>query len=75
MLGGETILETLTGKIKLKVAPETQPNTKIRLKGKGFPIYKKDNENGDLYVTYEVKLPINLTEVQKMLFTELPKLK
>lgn len=75
MLGGETILETLKGKVKLKVAPETQPNTKIRLKGKGFPVYKKDNENGDLYVTYEVKLPTNLTEAQKTLFTELSKLK
>ena len=71
LLGGDTTIDTLNGKVKLKVNPETQHGTKIRLKGKGFPIYKKDGESGDLYVTYEVKLPTNLTEKQKELFTEL----
>jgi curved DNA-binding protein len=75
LLGGETTIDTLTGKVKLKVAPETQGGTRIRLKGKGFPIYKKEGENGDLYVTYEVKLPSHLTKRQKELFTELSKLK
>ena len=71
LLGGDTTFDTLNGKVKLKVNPETQHGTKIRLKGKGFPIYKKEGESGDLYVTYEVKLPTNLTEKQKELFTEL----
>ena len=75
LLGGETTIDTLKGKVKLKVNPETQPGTKIRLKGKGFPVYKKEGEAGDLYVTYEVKLPTNLTEKQKALFTELSNLK
>lgn len=75
LLGGETTIETLKGKVKLKVNPETQPGTKIRLKGKGFPVYKKEGAAGDLYVTYEVKLPTNLTEKQKALFTELSNLK
>jgi curved DNA-binding protein len=75
LLGGETTIETLKGKVKLKVNPETQYGTKIRLKGKGFPIYKKEAEAGDLYVTYEVKLPTNLTEAQKALLTELSILK
>lgn len=74
LLGGETTIETLKGKVKLKVNPETQYGTKIRLKGKGFPIYKKEGETGDLYVTYEIKLPDNLSEQQKILFTELSKL-
>jgi curved DNA-binding protein len=74
LLGGETTIETLKGKVKLKVNPETQYGTKIRLKGKGFPVYKKEGETGDLYVTYEIKLPVNLTEQQKILFTELSKL-
>jgi len=65
----------LTGKVKMKVNPETQHGTKIRLKGKGFPVYKKEGEMGDLYVTYDVKLPVNLTEEQKALFTQLSKLK
>lgn len=75
LLGGETTIDTLNGKVKLKVNPETQHGTKIRLKGKGFPVYKKEGESGDLYITYEVKLPTNLTEKQKELFTELSHLK
>lgn len=74
LLGGEKTIETLSGKIKLKVAPETQNGTKIRLKGKGFPLYKKEGEFGDLYITWNIKLPTNLGEKQKELFTELSKL-
>lgn len=75
VLGGEVMVETLDGKIKLKVTPETQNGTKTRLKGKGFPVYKKDGSFGDLYVTYNVLIPQNLTPKQKELFTELSKLK
>jgi curved DNA-binding protein len=75
LLGGEKTIETLTGKVKLAVKPETQPGTKIRLKSKGFPVYKKESETGDLYITYEVELPTHLTEEQKKLFIELSKLK
>ena len=75
LLGGETTVETLKGRVKLKVNPETQSGTKIRLKGKGMPIYKTEGETGDLYVTYEIKIPTNLTDGQKKLFTELSNLK
>ena len=74
LLGGEKTIDTLGGKIKLKVSPETQNGTKIRLKGKGFPVYKKEGEFGDLYITWDVKLPTNLTQKQKDLLTELSKL-
>lgn len=74
ILGGEIILDTLGGKIKLNVAPETQNATRIRLKGKGFPVYKKEGAFGDLYVTYNIKLPTKLTEKQKTLFAELAQL-
>ncbi len=74
LLGGEKTIDTISGKIKLKVSAGTQNGTKIRLKGKGFPIYKKEEEFGDLYVTWNVKLPTDLTEKQKELFTELSKL-
>lgn len=70
ILGGEIIVETLSGKVKLKVKPGTQNGTKIKLKGKGFPIYKK-NGFGDLYITFSPKIPTNLTEQQKKLFEEL----
>jgi curved DNA-binding protein len=75
VLGGETTIETLSGKVKLKVNPGTQNGTKIRLKGKGFPVYKKEGEFGDLYITYQIIIPTNLSDKQKELFTELSKLK
>jgi len=74
LLGGEITIDTLSGKIKLKVSPETQNSTKVRVKGKGFPVYKKDGVFGDLFVTYNVKLPTRLTEQQKELFRQLSKL-
>jgi curved DNA-binding protein len=73
VLGGEITIDTLDSKVKLKVKPETQNGTKVKLKGKGFPVYKKEGEFGDLYVTYSVKIPTNLTEKQKELFRELSK--
>jgi len=60
--------------VKLKVKPETQNGSKIKLKGKGFPVYKKEGVSGDLYVTYSVVIPTNLTGKQKELFIELSKL-
>lgn len=74
ILGGEITINTLSGQVKLKVAPETQNGSKVKLKGKGFPIYKKEGQFGDLYVTYNIKIPTNLTERQKALFTELSRL-
>jgi len=73
VLGGEMILETLSGKVKLTVKPETQNGSKVKLKGKGFPVYKKEGQFGDLYVTYVVKIPTGLTDKQKALFDELSK--
>lgn len=73
VLGGQIILDTLSGKLKLKVKPETQNGSKVKLKGKGFPVYKKEGQFGDLYITYTIKIPTHLTERQKSLFTELSK--
>lgn len=71
VLGGNVTIHTLDGSVNLKVKPETQNGTTVRLKGKGFPVYKKDGQFGDLYVTYTVKIPTNLTEKQKELFQQL----
>ncbi|RDC57530.1 J domain-containing protein [Pedobacter chinensis] len=73
ILGGEKIVETLNGKVKLKIPEGTQPDTTLRLKGKGFPIYKKENQFGDLYIKWQVKLPTNLNAEQKELFEKLSK--
>lgn len=73
ILGGEQTVDTLDGKVKLKIKPETQNGTKVRLRGKGFPVYKQDGQYGDLIVTFSIEIPTNLTEQQKELFRELQK--
>jgi curved DNA-binding protein len=61
--------------VRLKVKPETQNGTQVRLKGKGFPVYKKEGKFGDLIITYSVKIPTDLTEEQKEGFRKLAELK
>lgn len=74
VLGGEITIETLNGKVKLNVKPETQSGSKVKLTGKGFPVYKNEGKFGDLVVTFSVKTPTNLTDKQKELFAELAKM-
>lgn len=71
VLGGEITIYTLSGQVKMPIKSGTQPDSKLRLKGKGFPRYKKDGQFGDLYVTVKVKLPEHLSDREKQLFTEL----
>ena len=75
MLGGEVTVDTFDSKVKLKVKPETQNGTKVKLKGKGFPVYKKEGQFGDLIITYDIKMPTKLTAKEKELFEELDKLR
>jgi curved DNA-binding protein len=71
VLGGDVTIDTLDSKVKIKVKPETQNGTKVKLKGKGMPVYKKENQFGDLYVTYDLQVPTNLTDNQKKLFEQI----
>ena len=75
ILGGEITVDTFDGKVKLKVMPGTQNGTKVKLKGKGFPVYKKEGVFGDLYISYQIVIPTELSEKEKELFEELSKLK
>ncbi|WP_310556935.1 DnaJ C-terminal domain-containing protein [Flavobacterium sp.] len=71
ILGNEMIVETLSGKFKIKIDSGTQNGKTIRLKGKGMPVYEKPNFFGDLYLQIQVQIPEKLTEKQKVLFEEL----
>ncbi|RED49373.1 DnaJ C-terminal domain-containing protein [Seonamhaeicola aphaedonensis] len=71
LLGGEITIDTFNGKVKLNIKPETQNRTKVKLKGKGFPKYRKEGQFGDLYVTYYIKIPTNLTTQEKELIKAL----
>lgn len=71
VLGGEVQVRTMDGMVRLKVKPGTQNGTQVRLRGKGFPVYKQPGQFGDMIVTYNVKIPTSLTEKQKDLFNQL----
>jgi curved DNA-binding protein len=75
VLGGELVVDTFDGKAKLKVKPGTKNGTKVKLKGKGFAKYKKAGQYGDLFITYSVQIPTDLSEKEKELFNELRKLR
>ncbi len=75
VLGGEVTIDTLAGKVKVKIKAETQNGSKIKLKGKGVPVYKKADEFGDLIITWNIKIPVNLTAKETELFTQLKELR
>jgi curved DNA-binding protein len=75
LLGGEIMINTFEGKAKLMVKPGTQNSTKVKLKGKGFPVYKKEGQFGDLFLTFQIKIPTDLSEKEKELIYELIKLR
>lgn len=75
ILGGEIIVSTLSGKVKLKVPAGTENGTKVKLKGKGFPVYNKEGVFGDLYLEYFIEIPKNLTAAEIKLFEQLAKLR
>ena len=74
LLGGEGIITLSNGsKIKLKIKPETQNGTKVRVRGKGYD--RGDGTFGDLMITYNVKLPTGLNEKQKELLRQMKEAK
>ncbi|MFB9056100.1 DnaJ C-terminal domain-containing protein [Mariniflexile ostreae] len=75
LLGGVLMVDTFNGKVKLNIKPETQNGTKVKLKGKGFPKYKKEGQYGDLFITYQITTPTHLSDKEKALISELQKLR
>ena len=70
LLGGEVLLQLSNGsKVKLKVKPETQNGTRVRLRGKGYD--RGDGTIGDMIITYNIMLPTNLSERQKDLLRQM----
>lgn len=68
VFGGEAEVSTLDNKkVKLKIAPETQSGTRLRLKNLGMPMLSKSGERGDLYARIMVQIPKPLTDAQKEL--------
>lgn len=70
ILGGEVEVKTMTGKLKLTIPPETQPEQVIRIAGRGMPQLKNPKLAGDLFVRVKVRVPRNLTTEQKTLLEQ-----
>ncbi len=64
ILGGDTEVPTLEGELSVRVKAGTQPETVIRLTGKGIK-HLESNRHGDLYIRYVIKLPMRLSGKQK----------
>ncbi|RTQ48573.1 J domain-containing protein [Hymenobacter gummosus] len=75
LLGGEQVVETLGGPVRIKLKPETANNTRLRLRGKGFPVYGQPGQHGDLYLRLQVELPQHLTDKEKDLLRQLAELR
>ncbi|MBC8084061.1 MAG: J domain-containing protein, partial [Hymenobacter sp.] len=75
LLGGEHTVDTLSGPVKIKLKPETPNGTRLRLRGKGFPVYKQPGQFGDLYLRLTLVLPQHLTEPEKELIQQLAALR
>lgn len=65
-LGTEVPVETIDGKVMIRIPAGTQPGTTMRLKGKGVT-HIHGTGRGDQYVRIKVAIPKSLTKKQKEL--------
>jgi DnaJ-class molecular chaperone len=74
VLGGEALVPTITGSVRLKIPETTQAGQVFRLKGHGMPVVGKADTRGDLYATVDVQLPRALSQEQRQHYEALAKL-
>ena len=75
VLGGKADVNTLKGKIKVSIPPETSNGKTLRLAGLGMPKYGKENRYGDLYVKVDIQTPKSLSSEEIKLFKKLAALR
>jgi len=75
ILGGETTVPTLKGRVSLRIPPETKAGRVFRLRGQGMPLLKNPSQYGDLYVEVQPAIPEHLSEREKDLFRQLAELR
>ena len=75
LLGGEQTVDTLGGPVKITLKPETANGSRLRLRGKGFPVYRAAGQFGDLYLRLNVQLPTGLSEEERTLLRQLAALR
>ncbi|MFW6289652.1 MAG: DnaJ C-terminal domain-containing protein [Mariniphaga sp.] len=75
VLGGKKEINTLAGKLNVPVPKGSQNGSKLRLKGKGMPVYNSPGKFGDLYIELNVTIPKNLSAEEIQLFKKLKELR
>ena len=73
-LGAQVEVPTLTGKVKVKIDPGTQPGKVLRLRGKGLPEidqYGRSYGTGDLLINIGVYIPEHLSKEEKQMMEKL----
>ena len=73
MLGGKSVIDIFDKKISFIIPPNSQNGTLLRIQGKGFPLYNREDACGDLYINILVELPKTLTEEEKDLLLKIKK--
>lgn len=68
-LGDIVTVKTVDDEVKLRIPQGTQPDTVIRLKGKGLERLRS-NGKGDHYVRIKIVVPKNVSAKQKELLEE-----
>ena len=66
-LGATIQVNTLDGKVELKIPEGTQTGTAFRVKGKGIPYLRNPNQRGDQHIVVTVQTPKKLTDTQREL--------
>ncbi|MDO8573241.1 MAG: DnaJ C-terminal domain-containing protein, partial [Candidatus Daviesbacteria bacterium] len=72
VLGDVFEVNTVSGKVKVKVPHGTQPGSLVKLKGKGAP--RLNDGHGDHYVRVNLEVPQNPSKQEKQLYEELKNL-
>ncbi len=70
-LGTKIRVPTVDGEEEVEIKAGTQPDTEIRLRGKGVPHLRRAGSRGDLHVMVDVVVPTKLSKRQRELLTEL----
>lgn len=65
ILGGDIIVKTLSGDVKITVPAGIEYGKQLRIKGKGMPVYNTEGHFGDLFVKIKYYIPKNLSEEDK----------
>jgi len=72
VLGGEVVVRTLEGSVRMRIAPGTQPGAIYRVRNHGIPVLG-GTRRGDLLVKINIKIPTHLSRKQRAIFEQLRK--